>query len=93
MCAEPTIEPTGDHEYLINLDAEEGSPITLRLRANESTLEAIGADVDELSLVIATVDFLTQRQSADELPAYLDLQDVADAYDGYIGHIRHQLAK
>lgn len=93
MGEKPTIEATGDHEYLVKLKAEEDSPVTLRVRANASTLEAVGGDVNEQSLVIATLEFLTERQTPDELPADLDLQDVADAYDEYIDHIRHHLAK
>jgi len=93
MGVRPTIEATGDHEYLVNLKVEEDSPVTLRVRANASTLEAVGGDVDEQSLVIATLEFLTKRQAPDELPTDLDLQDVADAYAEYIDHIRHQLEK
>jgi hypothetical protein len=51
----------------------------------------IAVDVDETRIIEATVAYLVQRQRADDLPANLDLDDVAAAYDDYVDDIQMQL--
>lgn len=86
------IEPLGDHDYLVNVRAEEDI-VTLRVRADPAVVTSIGgSDTDESQVVAATIAYLTERQPAVDLPADLDLQDVAAAYDGYIEQLHEQLS-
>jgi hypothetical protein len=39
-----------------------------------------------------TAAYLIERQSADELPGRLDLDDVLAAYDGYVEDLRDRLS-
>lgn len=90
--AAPRIEDVGDHEYLVRIDLDEDI-VTVRVRATPAVIaDASGTEADEQRVVAATVDYLTARQRADDLPAELDLDDVVAAYDGYIDHLRETLA-
>jgi hypothetical protein len=91
MAAEqPHVESLGDHDYLVRV--REGEAIVeIRVHANPAVVRRIAVDVDETRIVEATVAYLVQRQLADDLPANLDLDDVAAAYDGYIDDIQMQL--
>lgn len=90
------IEPLGDHDYLVSVKVDEDTEediVTLRVRADPAVVTSIaGPDTDESRVVAATITYLTERQPADDLPADLDLQDVAAAYDGYIEQLHEQLS-
>lgn len=91
MTSQPMVQRVAEHEYLVRLN-EGDDLIEIQLRADPAVLARIGVvDTDEGVIVDATVSFLIARQRADDLPAKLDLEDVAAAYDGFIEDIRHQV--
>lgn len=91
MVEQPRIEELGDHDYRVRVAMDEES-VTIRLRATPEIVARItGAEADEIRVVAATMAFLTARQSADDLPEQLDLDDVAAAYDDYVEDIRLKL--
>lgn len=93
MTSPPTVQRLDEHEYLVRLN-EGDDVIEIQLRATPAVLARIGVvDTDEGRVVDATVSYLLARQRADDLPAKLDLDDVAAAYDGYIEDIRHQVQR
>lgn len=88
------ITSVGDHDYLVDIRMQEGGEdvVTLRVRADPALVASIGRpDSDESRVVAATIAYLIERQRADDLPADVDLEDVAAAYDGYIEHLHDTL--
>ena len=81
---EPQIEFLGEHDYLVRI-AIGGDVVTIRTYADPDVVSRIGGD--ERRVVAATIAYLTARQRADDLPADLDLQDVAAAYDDYLDRL------
>lgn len=94
MTVQPdAIEPLGDHDYLIRVPMGE-DVVTIRIRATPEVVAQIaGPDADEVSVVNATVTYLTARQSPDDLPGQLDLDDVVAAYSGYVEDLRTHLGE
>lgn len=89
----PVVREIAPHEYLVRL-SEGDDLIEIRLRASPAVLTRIGgADIDERLVVDATLSYLIARQRADDLPARLDLEDIAAAYEGYIDDISGQVRK
>jgi hypothetical protein len=85
------VEALGDHNYLIRVREGEDT-IEIRVHASPGVVQRITVvDADENRIIEATAAYLIQRQRADDLPATLDLDDVAAAYDGYIDDISAQL--
>jgi hypothetical protein len=85
------IEALGDHNYRVRVALGEDL-VTIFVRATPEVVTRVaGADGDETRVVAATMDFLTARQAADDLPEQLDLDDVVAAYGEYIEDIRTQL--
>lgn len=81
------IESLGDHDHLVRI-AMDGEVVTVRAHADPDLVARIaGADADERQVVAATIDYLTARQRPDDLPAFLDLRDVAAAYDDYVDRL------
>ena len=80
----PHIEALGEHNYLIRVRADEQT-VEVRVHASPEVVARIGVDdTEENRIVEATAAYLIQRQRADDLPATLDLDDVAAAYSDYI---------
>jgi hypothetical protein len=90
MAGEPRIEALGEHNYLLRLREGEDT-IEIRVYASPAILGRLPAGTDEYRVVEATVAYLIHRQRADDLPASLDLDDVAAAYDDYLTQIGNQL--
>jgi hypothetical protein len=82
------LEALGDHDYLVRLQQGEDT-VVLRVHADPAVVERI-AD-EEQRVVEATAAYLIARQSVDELPEQVDLDDVAAAYDGYVEDLQRQL--
>jgi hypothetical protein len=91
MADQPHVEALGDHNYLIRVHEGEDT-IEISVHASPDVVARIAVvDTDENRIIEATAAYLLQRQRADDLPATLDLDDVAAAYDGYIDDISSQL--
>jgi hypothetical protein len=85
------IEPLGDHDYLVRLGSAP-SRVESRFRADPGVLENLGAGPDdERRVVAATADFLAERQDTADLPAMIDLFDVASAYEDFTDELRRRL--
>lgn len=92
MSGEPTAEALDDHSYLLHLPDPDGSAVDVRVYASPDVLDRLGVDPgDEPRVVQATAAYLLARQRADELPAFLELDDVAAAYEGYVEDLRDRL--
>jgi hypothetical protein len=85
---QPALEALGDHDYVVRLQQGEDT-VVLRVHADPAVVERI-AD-EEQRVVEATAAYLIARQSVDELPEQVDLDDVAAAYDGYVEDLQRQL--
>lgn len=87
----PRIEALGDHDYLVRV-AQGEELVTVRMRATPEVVARIaGPDADETCVVAATIAYLMARQSPDELPEQLDLDDIIAAYDGYLDDLHDQI--
>ncbi|CAJ1580646.1 hypothetical protein [[Mycobacterium] wendilense] len=90
-----SIEPLGDHDYLVWVGVAEDiddTAVTLRVRADPDVVHQIsGSEADDKRVIAATIAYLTARQRADDLPGDLDLQDVAGFYDDYVELLQAQL--
>lgn len=91
MADQPHVKALGGHNYLIHVREGEDL-IEIRLHASPGVVGRLPAGTDENRVVEATAAYLIQRQRADDLPANLDLEDVAAAYDGYIDEIATRIA-
>jgi hypothetical protein len=88
---QPGIEALGDHDYLVHVPLDD-DVVTIGIRATPEVVAQIARpDADETRIVTATVAYLTARQSPDDLPGQLDLDDVVAAYGGYIDDMRARL--
>jgi len=89
----PQVETLGDHAYVVRV-SEGDETVEIRLRATPGVVGRIGGlETDELRIVEATAAYLIARQRADDLPASLDLDDVAAAYPDYVDTISAQLGR
>lgn len=78
-----TIEPLGDHEYLVQL-SEDGQQTKPRFRADPAALADVGADrTTEEQVVRETKGFLAERQEAQDMPDLIDLVDVMASYQEF----------
>lgn len=86
-----TIEPLGDHEYLVQL-SEDGQQIHSRFRADPAALADVGGDrTTEGRVVRETMDFLVEHQEAQDLPDLIDLLDVMATYQEFPEELRRRL--
>jgi Holliday junction resolvase-like predicted endonuclease len=91
MADQPQVEALGDHDYLILVRQGEDI-VEVRVHATPAVINRItSVETDETRIIEATAAYLIARQRADDLPAVLDLDDVAAAYEGYIDDISRQL--
>jgi hypothetical protein len=87
------IESTGDHHYLVRLSVNEKA-VEVILHADPETVSRLAIDgTDERRIVDETAAYLIRRQRADDLPASLDLADVAAAYEDWIDDMRALLPR
>lgn len=87
----PRIEDLGEHRFLVSVDADD-DPVEVQVYVDPAVLERIGlAIADELSIVSAAMDFLLERQHADDLPSRVDLDEVAGVYEGFVEDIRGRI--
>jgi hypothetical protein len=87
------IESLGEHRFLLTT-CESDELVEIQVYAEPAVVNRIGLDerdrVDEQRIVRAAADFLLERQSADELPEKIDLDEVVAAYDGFIDDMRER---
>jgi hypothetical protein len=82
------VQSLGDHEYLVAMRSGERAAES-RFRAGPAILDALGAgNADEERVVRETAAFLLRHQPLTDLPALIDLEDVAAAYDEYLDELR-----
>lgn len=91
MADRPQVEDLGQHNYLVRVIEGEDT-IEIRVHVSRETVARMPADADERRVVEVTAAFLFSHQRADDLPATLDLDDVAAAYDDYFTEIGRLLA-
>jgi hypothetical protein len=89
--AEPRIEDLGEHRFLASVAAGD-ELVEIQVYVDPAALERIGlALTDELRIVSAAMDFLLERQHADDLPSRIDLDEVAGVYEGFVDDIRGRI--
>lgn len=95
MSDETTIEALGDHQFVLHLKDPEGGAVDVRVYASPDVLGRLGAaSTDAESRVVeATAAHLLARQQADDLPSYLELDDVVAAYDEYLADLEDRLGR
>lgn len=78
-----TIESQGDHEYVVRLSGG-GDVVEFWFRLAPEVLARMDlGDVDEVTVVRRTVDFLLRHQGVPDFPTVVELEDVLATYDGY----------
>ena len=77
-----TVEPVGDHEYLVRLHGSD-EDAEAWVRVTPEVLAALAIEIDEPTLVHRTVAFLLRHQDASDFPAIIELEDVLDSYPDY----------
>lgn len=91
MAEKRQVQPLGAHNYRVRVREGEGL-IEIRVHATAAVVARIAVlDTDEDWIIEPTAAYLIARQRADDLPATLDLDDVAAAYDDYVEDLRRQL--
>jgi hypothetical protein len=87
------MEPVGEHAFLIRF-GQGADVIEIVLHLDPATMATVAPDdIDERRVSQETLAFLTERQRADDLPASLDLADVAAAYDDWVDQMRTRLER
>lgn len=91
MSGQPVVQSLGEHDYLVQV--REGEDLVeIRVHATLAVVARIAVSgADEDWIIEATAAYVVARQRADDLPATLDLDDVAAAYDGCVEDLRGQL--
>jgi hypothetical protein len=93
MADDLRIESLGEHRFLLTR-CEGDELVEIQVYADPVVVQRIGLDgVGEQRIVRAAADFLLERQSADELPGKIDLDEVVAAYDGFIDDIRERVSR
>ncbi|MFI9270948.1 hypothetical protein ACIGXM_09605 [Kitasatospora sp. NPDC052896] len=86
-----SVEPVGDHEYLVRLTAG-GRDAASWFRADPAVLDELGIGADkERRAVEQTAGFLVDRQDAQDLPKWVDLDDVVASYQDFPDELRRRL--
>jgi hypothetical protein len=89
MTEEPVIAAQGDHEYVITWhDGDE--TIESWLRVTPGLLEQFDVRAEEERVVRETAVFLAQRQEVADMPAVIELEDVAASYEDYLPDLAHR---
>jgi len=96
MADDLRMESLGEHRFLLTTCGSD-ELVEIQVYADPAVVNRIGLDerdgVDERRIVRAAADFLLERQSADELPGKIDLDEVVAAYDGFIDDIRERVSR
>lgn len=89
----PQVESLGEHHYVVR--ARQGDDtVEIRVHATPAVIARLtGDETDETRIIQATAAYLLARQRADDLPAQLDLDDVAAAYTGFEDDLRRRLSE
>lgn len=88
---EPSIVDLGEHHFLASV-AVGDELVEIQVYMDPAALERIGLAVtDELRIVSAAMDFLLERQHADDLPSRIYLDEVAGVYEGFVNDIRGRI--
>lgn len=92
MADRPTVEPTGEHLYLVRGE-QDGSPVEVRVVADPDYLDSLALEgAEEAQVVDVAVSYLLGHQRLDELPPRLYLDDVGAAYPEFEQHLRDHFA-
>lgn len=83
------IDGEDDHEYLVTL-AEE--PHEWQIRISPELFSAPLSGTDELQVVEFTMAWLLERQPAEDLPTFIDLQDIAASSEAFIPELERRRA-
>jgi hypothetical protein len=88
------VEGVGDHTYLVHLHGAEGAPVEIRVYASPAVVASLMAvhSTSEDKIVEATTAYLLARQQVDDLPTFLELDDVVAAYEGYLEDLQGRLS-
>lgn len=91
MLDQPKVETIGPHRYLVR--ARQGEDVVeIEVYATPSVIARLcRGESDEVRIIEAAAAYLLARQRADDLPAQLDLDDVAAAYEGFEDDLRRRL--
>ena len=93
MTVKMQVHALGEHDYLIQVTEGE-EQVEIRIRASTDVVRQLALpEVDEPRIVAATAAFLIERQLAADLPATLDLDDVAAGYDNYLSELELRLTR
>lgn len=88
---ERRIDDLGEHRFLVSVGAGDEF-VDVQVYVDPAALGRIGLDItDELQIVSAAMDFLLERQHADDLPSRVDLDEVAGVYEGFVDDIRRRI--
>jgi hypothetical protein len=83
-----TIEPQGDHEYVVTLQAD-AEVVESWIRVTPELLERHGAGPDDEERVVRrTVEFLGHHQDPADFPSIVELEDVIATYDDYVAAMK-----
>ena len=90
MISQPTIEAMDDHRYLVRA-TQDDDVVDVSVRVDPDFGQRLGITASGPEIVGAAMAFLLQRQRMDDLPAQLDLEDIAAAYGEFAERLRSAL--
>lgn len=91
--SELSIEAVDDYIYLVQARVDD-QDVSVRVRVDPAFSEQLDvAQADDFGIFAETMNYLLGKQRLDELPAQLDLEDVAAAYEDFEESLRQQLRK
>jgi len=89
----PGIDVLGDHRYLVRAWQDDEVVEVLLVATPDVVARIAGEATAESAVVDASVAWLLERQRVDELPAEVDLDDVAAAYADFETDLRRRLGE
>lgn len=93
MTESPSIEALGDHHYVVR-GRENDDAVSVRFYVDPDMVAGLGLpEVEDSHVIEATLRFLLRHQRFDELPAQLDLADVAAAYEDFDEQLRSAISR
>ncbi|MBR7825030.1 hypothetical protein KDK95_01840 [Actinospica sp. MGRD01-02] len=91
MSEQIEVEALGDHDYLVRVRHSTGVEES-RFRVTPEVLAKIGASEDDGRRVVEqSAALLLAHQPAIDLPAMVDLDDMAAAFDDYLPRLRERI--
>lgn len=92
MSEQIEVEALGEHDYLVRAQYSAGTAES-RFRATPDVLAQLGAsEADEQRVIAESASFLLAHQPVIDLPAMVDLDDLAAAFDDYLPRLRASIA-